>query len=52
MADEAAWVFVGIVIGVPLGVVLGWIVAQIALPRPSTVLVQKTDEGGYLIVEK
>lgn len=52
MADEAAWIFCGILIGIPLGVVAGWIAAQLVLPKASTVLVQKTDEGGYLIVEK
>jgi len=54
LADDNAplWIFVGIIIGVPAGLVLGWLVAQLAAPKSSTVLVQKTDEGGYLIVEK
>lgn len=51
MADETLWVFVGVLIGIPLGVVGGWVLAQITLQRPSTVLVQKTEDG-YIIVEK
>jgi hypothetical protein len=52
LADEVAWIFFGILIGIPLGTVAGWIIAQVVQPRASTVLVERTQDGGYLIVEK
>ena len=51
MADEAAWVFVGVLVGVPLGIVVGWVLAQLAQPKASTVLIEKTDHG-YIIHER
>jgi Na+/H+-dicarboxylate symporter len=51
MADEAVWVFLGVVIGVPVGVVLGWVAAQMVIPHSDTVVLERTDHG-YIIHEK
>jgi hypothetical protein len=52
LSDEVTWIFIGVLIGIPLGTVAGWVLAQLVQPRPSAVVVQKTDEGGYIILEK
>jgi len=49
-SDEVAWIFVGVLIGIPTGVLLGWCLAQIVLPRPSTVVIKKIDND-YIIRE-
>jgi cell division septal protein FtsQ len=49
-ASAAIWVFIGIFIGLPLGVTIGWLASQAISPRPSTVVVERT-EHGYVIHE-
>jgi len=50
-SDEVAWVFVGVLIGVGIGLPLGLILGQLILPRPSTVLIERTEKG-YIIHER
>jgi hypothetical protein len=50
MADEAVWIFVGVLIGIPLGAVATWIFTQVLNPQSSTVVLERT-ERGYIIHE-